>query len=380
MSIELVIILLVGILSYANGANDISKGIATLVGSGVSSYRNALVWGTVSTTAGVFVAARFSSMMVETFTNGVFLTNIPATVSVLAIVFGASMWILFAARIGMPVSTTHALVGSMIGIMIFSTGAVHSNALTSFVTTIIAPLLISPIVAFTLAYLFNKVLRTKLENLSSSCVCMTEHRAVFVPAFGNRAFSESAQVVQIGMREVPVQRAVFTGSIKDCIPSPGTVRFGILDAAHYVSAGLTSFARGLNDAPKILPFLLLTPAIQIPPLYGYVYIALAMALGGLIASRRVIDTMSVGITRVSHTNGFLANLMTSLLVGGGAWFGLPMSTTHVSASAIVGAGVSQGRAVSWKTIRDISIAWLVTVPVSGAMAIGAAFILKQFIP
>lgn len=379
MSIDLIILLLVGILSYANGANDISKGIATLVGSGVSSFRNALVWGTISTTAGVFVAARVSSAMVQTFTNGVSSTNVPATLSVVPIVLGASMWILFATRTGMPVSTTHAISGSMIGMIIFSGVPAHGNALTSLVTTIIAPLLISPIIAFAVSYIFNKVLRTKLEKLSSSCVCMTEQRTAFVPVLNNQTSSGSAQFTQIGMREVPVQLAVLTGSIKDCTPSPNAVRVRVLVSAHYVSSGLTGFARGLNDAPKILPFLLLTQAIQIPPQYGYIYIALAMALGGLIASRRVVETMSEGITSVSHTDGFLANLITSLLVGSGAWFGLPMSTTHVSTSAIVGAGVSRGRTVSRKTIRHIAIAWLVTVPVSGAMAIGAMFILQQFI-
>ncbi len=375
---ELLIILFTGLLSYSNGANDISKGIATLVGSGVSSLQSGLLLGTLATAAGVFAATRFSSAMVETFTAGISTAGIPVHLSLLAIVIGATLWVAFATRTGMPVSTTHAITGSMLGVMVFSGDAVHGSTAMSFVAKIVMPLFLSPMIAFALVYFVNSLLRPRLHQLEMSCICMTDPQAVVAPILDNPSTAARRQVTRLS-RTIPAPLVVFMGPIEDCASSPRAVGLRLVDTAHYISAGFTSFARGLNDAPKILPFLLLLPSIQISPLHGYIYIALAMALGGLIAGRRVVDTMSTGITPVSPSDGFLANMTTSILVGSGAWFGLPMSTTHVSTSAIAGAGQSHGRAVSWETVRHIAIAWIVTVPVSGLLALGAVFVIRLLI-
>jgi PiT family inorganic phosphate transporter len=180
--------------------------------------------------------------------------------------------------------------------------------------------------------------------------------------------------------DVHTQHSIMHGSVEECSDSPSvSSRFRILDAAHYLTAGLTSFARGLNDAPKIIPFLLLVPALTVSPLLGYVYIGTGMGIGGLISGRKVLQTLSHRIAPMSHTDGFLANAITSSLVGVGAWFGLPMSTTHVSATSIVGTGVGQGKKVSWRVVRDIATAWVVTIPAAAFIAALASVVMQWLV-
>jgi PiT family inorganic phosphate transporter len=149
----------------------------------------------------------------------------------------------------------------------------------------------------------------------------------------------------------------------------GTV-FGVnaqslLDACHYLSAGAVSFARGLNDTPKIVALGLSFGSLGLAGSVGLV--ALAMAVGGLIDARRVAETVSQKITAMDHGEGFTANLVTSVLVIGASRWGLPVSTTHVSCGALFGIGITNGRA-RWQVIRSVLLAWLLTVPFAGLSA------------
>ena len=116
MELALFTYLLVVALAFANGTNDVSKAIATLVGSGVTNYRIAIRWGTLWTVAGAGVAAFVAGAMVKTSTSGLIQagTDIPRTAT-LAVLIGAMAWVLFASRTGLPVSTTHALMGAIVG-------------------------------------------------------------------------------------------------------------------------------------------------------------------------------------------------------------------------------------------------------------------------
>jgi inorganic phosphate transporter, PiT family len=136
-----------------------------------------------------------------------------------------------------------------------------------------------------------------------------------------------------------------------------------LDAAHIVSAAAVSFARGLNDTPKIAGLLVTTQALDIQ--WGMVAIALGMAIGGLLNARRVAETMSKKITEINHGQGFSANLVTSFLVIIASKFGVPVSTTHVSVGSIFGIGIVSGKQDS-KVIRNILLSWLITLPVAMA--------------
>lgn len=98
-----------------------------------------------------------------------------------------------------------------------------------------------------------------------------------------------------------------------------------------------------------------------------ILIATVMAVGGLVFARRVAETMSRRGTRMNHTQGLAANLITALLVLGASKFGLPVSTTHVSVGSIAGVGAG-GHALNWPILRNILLSWIATLPLAGCIA------------
>ncbi len=133
----------------------------------------------------------------------------------------------------------------------------------------------------------------------------------------------------------------------------------MMDAVHFVSAGMVSFARGLNDTPKMAALLLVVPAFDIR--WGLVIIAIAISVGGLLNSRRVAETMSHKITAMNHGQGFSANLATGFLVIGASLIGSPVSTTHVSVGALFGIGLTT-RQADTRVVSNILLSWVLTLP------------------
>ena len=169
--------------------------------------------------------------------------------------------------------------------------------------------------------------------------------------------------------------AVETGTASECYERYQGQMLGVeagrvLDALHYLSGGAVGFARGLNDTPKIVALLVAGDAISpgaISPNVGLGFVALFMAVGGVINSRKVAETMSQKITRMNPGQGFTANLVTSVLVALASPLGLPVSTTHVSCGSLFGIGMVNGTAKR-KMILTILLAWITTLPTGALLA------------
>jgi len=137
----------------------------------------------------------------------------------------------------------------------------------------------------------------------------------------------------------------------------------------------------MNDAPKIVALVLAASALQSsstlghPPLF--ILVTTGMVLGSLVGGRRVTRVLAEKVTPMDHREGFLANLVTAGLVTAGATLGLPMSTTHVSSGGIIGAG-AQRSSLNLKTLKEIVLAWVVTLPAAAALGIGA-FLLGRWL-
>jgi len=151
----------------------------------------------------------------------------------------------------------------------------------------------------------------------------------------------------------------------------------IVDAAHFLSAGTVSFARGLNDTPKIVALLLLWKGLDVR--WGFAAIALTMAIGGLLNARKVAETMSKKITAMNHGQGFTANLTTAILVVSASWFGLPVSTTHVSVGSLFGIGLTTGKA-NPRMMSAIVLSWLITLPCAAILAGSAYWLTNSLFP
>ena len=141
-------------------------------------------------------------------------------------------------------------------------------------------------------------------------------------------------------------------------------------AGHLLSASAVSFARGLNDTPKIAALLLVGGMLSATNAIAGV--AFAIAAGGLISARGVAETMAHRVTDMNAGQGFMANMVTGLLVVGASCLGMPVSTTHVSCGSLFGIGAVTGQG-HWNTISRILVAWVTTLPV--AAVLGAGFFL-----
>jgi PiT family inorganic phosphate transporter len=147
----------------------------------------------------------------------------------------------------------------------------------------------------------------------------------------------------------------------------------VLDTLHYLSAGIVSFARGLNDTPKIVGLLVIINAMDIK--WGMIAVAITMAIGGLLNAKKVGITMSKKITPMNSGQGFTANMITGLLVTTASVHGLPVSTTHVSVGSIFGIGTVTKKA-DVKMVSKILLSWLLTLPIA-AFASGVLFLLLE---
>jgi PiT family inorganic phosphate transporter len=139
----------------------------------------------------------------------------------------------------------------------------------------------------------------------------------------------------------------------------------VVDVGHFVSAGVVSFARGLNDTPKIAAVLLASPILG--PQASLVAVAAAMAIGGFVGARRVAETMSHKVTTMSTGQGLSASLATGSLVLAASVAGLPVSTTHVSVGSLVGIGAMNGQA-DFSVIRNIVLSWVATLPIAAVLS------------
>ena len=364
---------LIFLLAFANGTNDVSKAIATLVGSGVTTYRNAIAWGTLWTMAGAGAAAFLATAMVKTFSSGFLRADllIPSALAP-SILSGALLWVLLASRTGLPVSTTHALIGSLIGASLLAFGS-HGLIWTTVSNKIALPLLLSPFLSLALSFVVHPLIGLVAGRWEGTCVCiMPSHRAlVSIDAGGGTRTWFQAKSIGIPVAAVPSQcdRARLSGLIIG------------LDSIHWLSSGLTSLARGINDAPKIAAMLLLgstavwpNTALQIT---AFASVAIAMGVGSYWGGRRVTEMLAERVTKMNHVEGLSANLVTSSLVLLSGTLGLPVSTTHVSSSAIIGIGLRKGiRGVGWSTVRDMVLAWIVTLPATALLAVLSYWILS----
>ncbi len=293
-------------IAFSNGANDNSKGFATVWGTNTLSYRQALILATVATLAGSLASLVLAEELVQQFSG-------------------------------------KGLVPSV----------VHFDKLAS---TFMLPLLISPIIAVVVGMFAYRMFRMSPIEVEKDCACLVAPVQTLIPGMDGTIVSQFSAP------------SIILASNDTCEPLKTPVRVFIsrsMDRLHILSAMAICFARGVNDTPKLTALLLTAQIVQSSA--SIVMIGLSMAMGGVLFAKQVAKTMSQRITRMDHTQGLAANLITAPLVLVASNFGLPVSTTHVSVGSIAGVGAS-AKTLNWQTLRSVLLSLVVTLPLAAGVA------------
>ncbi|OGG54801.1 MAG: phosphate permease [Candidatus Handelsmanbacteria bacterium RIFCSPLOWO2_12_FULL_64_10] len=359
-------------LAYSNGANDNFKGVATLFGSGTTDYRGAIWWATLTTFAGSVFSVFMAGSLMERFSGEGLVPDafLASPEFLLSVAVGAGFTVILATLTGFPISTTHSLTGALLGSGLVAVGTQVNFALLG--GAFFLPLLASPLIAAVLgavSYFLFRDARVRLGITKEWCVCIGEtERVIPMPQVNPALAFSSAKALEtvLDTEENCAQR--YTGEVL------GINCQKALDIAHYLSAGVVSFARGLNDTPKIVALLLALRALGVP--WGMTGVAVAMAVGGLLNARRVAETMSHRITPLNHGQGFTANLVTGALVIFASRLGMPVSTTHVSVGSLFGIGLVTGEA-DLRVVYRILLSWILTLPIAAILSGGVYWALNM---
>ena len=310
---------------FLNGLHDSANSIATVVATRVLRPFTAVLWASFFN----FIASTvFGLHVAQTMGSGVVNAAIVDPFVIFGALAGAIVWNVLTWRLGIPSSSSHALVGGLLGAAMAKAGP--AAVVWDGVGIIGSAIVLSPLIGLVLAMLL---------------VLATSWLAVRSTPFA-------------------VDR-----------------RFRVLQ---FVSSALLSLSHGGNDAQKTMGIItvllysqgLLTGAFHVP-LWVVLSCQSAMALGTLSGGWRIVRTMGSRITHLTPMQGFCAEGGGALALFGATWLGIPVSTTHTITGSIVGVGSARRvSAVRWGVARGIVVAWGITLPASAAVAAGCYFLAK----
>ena len=329
MILILVLLLVALVFEYINGFHDTANAIATSVSTRALKPEHAIL---MSATAN-FVGALTGTAVAKTIASGLATTPDGAAgqTIVAAALVGAILWNLLTWRLGIPSSSSHALIGGLLGAVIASVG-VEAIKLEGVRDKVLLPLVLSPVLGIAIGFALMVVLLN-----------------VFRRAHPQR-LNERFRRLQV------------------------------------LSAAYMAFSHGSNDAQKtmgIMTLALFTAGVipnQDIPLWVILLAASAISLGTAAGGWRIIRTMGQRVVKLDPVHGFAAETTAASIIFAASHFGMPVSTTHVISSAIMGVGASDRlSAVRWGVAGNIVIAWILTIPASALAAALAFVILDVFI-
>lgn len=300
---------------YINGFHDTANAIATCVSTRALSVKSAILMAAILNFAGAMISTKVAA----TIGKGIVDKDNVTQMVVLAGVTGAILWDIITWYYGMPSSSSHAIIGGIVGSVIAHAGV--SALKWAGLKKIILALVISPVVGTLIGFVFMLIIMRVFHNSS---------------------------------------------------PGPLNKRFRHLQVA---SAAFMAFSHGTADAQKsmgIITMALLSygmiPNFDVPT-WVKIACAVSMGLGTAAGGWRIIKTIGRDFVKLQPVHGFCVETASAGVILGAASIGMPVSTTHVITSSILGVGLSKRlTAVNWKVAQRILVAWVLTIPASALMA------------
>ena len=318
-----VVIVLAVAFDYINGFHDTANAIATSVATRALHPRQAILMATafnfIGAFAGTAVAKTIGAGLVDEATS--------TQAVVAAALIGAIAWNLITWWFGLPSSSSHALIGGLLGATIIAAG-VGALKVDGLVNKVLVPMVSSPLIGFTGAFLLMLALYWIFRDA----------------------------------KRKPMAR--------------------LFRRLQVISAGYMAFSHGSNDAQKTMGIITLAlfaagaiPSIDVP-FWVIVISASALSLGTAVGGWRIMRTMGHRVVELEPVHGFAAETTAASVLIGTAYLGMPVSTTHVISSAIMGVGSARGpKGVRWGVARRILLVWIITIPATGLVAASAWAIL-----
>jgi len=312
------------VFDFLNGFHDAANSIATVVGTRVLRPLQAVTMAAVANFAGPFL---FGVAVATTIGKGIIDPNFVTLNIIIGALAGAIIWDIITWLLGLPTSSSHALIGGIIGAGI--AGAGTQSIIFGGLQKVVTGIIVSPVVGLVAAFLLATLLITIFAKRRPSSV--------------NSVFG----------------------------------RLQLISSAYF------SLTHGANDGQKtmgVIALILLTQGVITKfevPYYVIIMAALAISLGTFFGGWRIVKTMAIKITQLKPYQGFAAETGGATILAVLAWLGIPASTTHAISGAIMGAGaVKRVSAVRWGIGRRIVWAWIITIPASAAVAYASTLIIK----
>jgi PiT family inorganic phosphate transporter len=333
------IIFIIGIalfFDYTNGFHDSANSISTVVSTKVLSPRNAVVFAAFFN----FIAAfGFGVLVASTISKIIQLEIVPTEVVpyiILASLIGAIAWNLITWRFGLPTSSSHALIGGLVGAGISAVGiaAIKWSAVELIVTFMI----LSPLIGLACGFLFMVLVLNVTKKAHKSTADSYFRRL--------QLFSAAAYSFSHGTNDAQKTMGIITP---------------LLFSIGYYGAGVD---------PNNLPV----------PIWVILIAHAAIALGTLTGGWRIVKTMGYKITKLRPVHGFAAETAGAATILGASALGIPVSTTHIICTSIMGVGTTMGAStVKWGVARTIAFAWILTIPLAALIGFVAFAVIRVVI-
>lgn len=390
-------------MAWTIGANDVANAMATSVGSGTISHKQAVIIAGVFNFSGcVFAGGSVTETVRKGIVNTDLFMNDPnlLILGMVAALLAAALWLHGATLFGMPVSTTHSIVGAIVGfaLLVYGVQAVQWDK----VIQIVLSWVISPVLGGLISFLMFSLIRRSILNAKDPFLSVK----IWAPFFGALTIGiiaismlfKGLKNLHIHTTATQVWLITFGAALIGFIAISIIVRrmnLAVRDVRkvervfmilQLLTACYVAFAHGANDvANAIGPVAAVIAtiqagivALQVPVPFWILFLGGAGILTGLLSyGYKVMRTVGKNITEITPTRGFSAEFAAATVVLIASKMGIPVSTTHTLVGAVLGVGFAQGfDALNFKVVRSIIFSWLITLPIAAALTAGIFLALR----
>ena len=316
------------LITFLNGMNDAADAVSCLITTKVMSPLKAVAWAALWSFMAYFI---FNSHVAETMSHGIVENNYIDPYVVFCALVGATLWIWICTKLGLPISSSQALIGGLIGPVWFTFG---SSALVSKgILIIVAFTFLTPLLGMIIGFFFMCLIMHIFKNTNKK-----KTDKIF-----NKLQLVSSAAFSLGHGANDAQKTI-----------------GLISIMLFTSLQSPEITEGLRHV--MAAFFDIEKGYHVPQIVAIICY-LMMALGTLIGGKNVIKTTGTGIIKITPEKGFCAETIGATTIITCSIFGIPVSTSHGIVGSIIGVGLTNGvKVINWGTAKSILWAWLLTIP------------------